>query len=103
MKLLRNSEMAAEGYLALMKNFREFAAYGFGSKLSDYFTAGHEATEKAFFKPALEGMVKSRKKRINGWNKINLLTPDLFDNCTQNVICYVQNIFLRSERGWTSV
>jgi len=95
LKLLRNSEMAAEGYLALMKNFREFAAYGFGNKPSIIFTAGHEATEKAFFKHALERMVKSRKKRINGWNK--------FDNCTQNVICYVQNIFLRSERGWTSV
>ena len=31
MKLLRNSEMAAEGYLAVMKNFREFAAYGFAA------------------------------------------------------------------------
>lgn len=31
MKLLRNSEMVAEGYLALMKIFREFAAYGFAA------------------------------------------------------------------------
>lgn len=99
MKLPRNSEMAAEGYLALMKNFREFAAYGFAANPRIILL---QAT-KPLRKQALERMVKSRKKRTKGWDKINLLTPDSFDNCTQNVICYVQNIFLRSERGWTLV